>query len=103
MRSKEIYIKHAGSFFNVKMGFHVIDTPSGKIRTMCIKDYEMSMTDKEPNPEGELTLCFNDEGSKFVGDWGRNRDELREFCKFVLKELKDEDKGKKKAGLRRKS
>jgi hypothetical protein len=97
MRSEEVYIKHAGSPFNVKMSFHVIDTPAGKICTMCIKDYEISMTDKEPNPDGELTLCFNDEGSNFVGDFGRNRDNLQRFCKFVLKELKDEKPKKRKS------
>ena len=94
MRSKEVYIKHAGSPFNVKLSFHVIDTPVGKIRTMCIKDYELSMTDKEPSPEGETTLTFNDEASKFVGDFGRNRDQMIEFCKFVLKELKPSKKKK---------
>lgn len=96
MRSKEVYIKHPSSPFNVRLAFSVIDTPVGKIRTMWIKDHEISMTDKEPNPHGELTLVFNDEASKFVGDFGRNRDQMIEFCEFVLKELKPEKKKRRK-------
>lgn len=84
MKTKEIFIKHASSPFSVWMSFSVIDTPTGKIRTMCIKDYEASMTDKEPNPDGEMTLIFNDEASEHIGDWGRNKEVLKEFCEFIL-------------------
>lgn len=86
MRSQEVDIKHSSSPFSYKLSFCVVDTPKGKIRTLTIIDQEVVMTDKEPH--NEMTMCINDKSIKGFNDFGRNKDELKKFCKFVLKELK---------------
>jgi len=68
------------SGFQISLNACIVNTPKGKIRTITIKDHEIGMADKEP--QDTIAIVCNDNALD------SNKEQLREFCEFVLKELK---------------
>jgi len=79
MRTNTISVRKS-SGFNYSITTSIVDTPKGKIRTIEIKDHEVLMTDLEPSDT--MTLICNDM------DFDTNKEQLKEFCEFLLEELK---------------
>ena len=85
MRTNHVLI-HKSSGFNYSINTSIVDTKRGAIRTIEIIDHEVDMTDIEPS--SRFVLTFNE-------NWpDTNTEQLKEFCTFVLKEIKQQKKKK---------
>jgi len=79
MKTKTVLMRKS-SGFNYSITASIIDTAKGKIRTIEIIDHEVMMADLEPSDK--MVMICNDM------DLDTNKEQLKEFCKFMLKELK---------------
>jgi len=86
MRVKTITMRQS-SGFQYSFTTSVLDTPKGAIRTIEIKDHAAMMNDKPLSDT--FTMSFNE------GALDTNTEQLKEFCEFVLSEIKRSKKSKK--------
>ena len=90
VKSKEVVMRKSSGFCYT-LSAVVVDTPKGKLRTISIRDQEVQMADKPlPPPYDEMGFIVND------GDFNSNKQQLKEFCTFVLNSLKEPKKNEKK-------
>lgn len=75
------------SGFQFSITTSIVDTPKGAIRTIEIKDHEVMMGDLEPTDT--MCLIFNENAPD------TNTQQLKSFCKFVLKDIEREERKKK--------
>ena len=82
MKHKQIAMRKP-SGFHYTIDFSVLNTPEGKMRNLVITDNEVLMNDKPLDmPGNQMTILCNDM------DLDTNKKQLRELCRFILKELK---------------
>ena len=68
------------SGFQFSLTASVLDTPKGAVRTIEIRDHEIMMGDIEPSDS--WIMSFNENALN------TNVEQLSEFCKFILNEIK---------------
>lgn len=78
MRTNKILVRKS-SGFNYSITTSIVDTPNGKVRTIEIIDHEVMMADLEPSDS--MILSCNDMSLD------TNKEQLKEFCEFLLEEL----------------
>ena len=80
MRTKSITIRKS-SGFQYSITASIVDTPKGAIRTLELIDHEVMMANSEPSSTWVMTFNEN--------SFDTNTEQLKELCKFILKETKN--------------
>jgi hypothetical protein len=83
MRTKSITIRKS-SGFNYSITASIVDTPKGAIRTIELKDHEVMMADGVLSDTWIMTFNEN--------SFDTNTEQLKELCKFIIKEIKSSKK-----------